>query len=141
VGLLTGSGLALLGLPFAILLGFTVGVLNLIPFVGFYISLVISLLTGFVTPEPFVAMLKIASVFLTVQALEAYVITPKIVGERVGLHPVAVIFSVLIFSRFLGFWGLIIGVPTAALIKFLINEWKRRHKWMEILARENGSEG
>ena len=73
--------------------------------------------------------------------IEAYIISPKIVGERVGLHPLAVIFSILIFSRFLGFWGLVVGVPTAALIKFLIDEWKRRQKWREMLAEKTATEG
>ena len=132
VGLFTGLGLALFNLPFAILLGFFTGVLNIIPYIGLYISLGLALLTTFFTANPFISMLKIGGIFLVVQAAEAYVISPKVVGERVGLHPVAVIFSILIFSRFLGFWGLIIGVPTAALIKFLVDEWKRRQKWREM---------
>ena len=132
VGLFTGLGLTLFNLPFAILLAFMTGILNIIPYIGLYISLGLALLTTFFTASPFVSMLKIAGIFLVVQASEAYVISPKIVGERVGLHPIAVIFSILVFSRFLGFWGLIIGVPTAALIKFLIDEWRRRQKWQEI---------
>jgi predicted PurR-regulated permease PerM len=132
VGFLTGTGMALFGIPFAILLGFITGLLNIIPFIGFYISLIVSLLAGFLTPSPFVGMLKIAGVFLSVQMLEAYILSPRILGRRVGLHPIAVIFSIFIFSRFLGFWGLIIGVPSAALIKFLIDESKRREKWNEI---------
>jgi len=139
VGILTGAGFAILKIPFAVLLGFLTGLLNIIPFVGLYISLGLSLLTGFFTPDPFITMLKIACVFFGVQMLEAYIISPKIVGDRVGLHPVVVIFSILAFSRFLGFWGLIIGVPTAALIKFLIDEWKRRQKWREILAEKKAS--
>ncbi len=137
VGLLTGLGLGLFGLPFAVLLGVLTGILNIIPYLGLYISLGLALLTGFFTPHPFASMLKIGGVFLVVQMFEAYVISPKIVGERVGLHPVAVIFSILVFSRFLGFWGLVIGVPTAALIKFLVDEWKRRQKWREILAEKS----
>lgn len=140
VGFLTGLGLALFKLPFAILLGFLIGLLSIIPYIGFYVSLGIALLTGFLTPEPLMAMIKIAGVFLSVQAAEAYVISPKIVGDRVGLHPVAVIFSILIFARFLGFWGLIIGVPTAALLKFLVDEWKRRQKFQEMQSEKNGTD-
>jgi len=140
VGLFTGLGLAFFQLPFAILLGFLTGILNIIPYIGLYISLGLALLTGFFTPSPFISMLKIGGIFLAVQAAEAYIISPKIVGERVGLHPVAVIFSILVFSRFLGFWGLIIGVPTAALLKFLLDEWRRRQKWTEILAEKNGTQ-
>jgi len=140
VGFFTGLGLALFNLPFAILIGFLTGLLNIIPYLGLYISLGIALLTGLFTPTPLISMLKIGGIFLIVQAAEAYIISPKIVGERVGLHPIAVIFSILVFSRFLGFWGLIIGVPTAALIKFLLVEWKRRQKWKEIMAGKHGSE-
>ncbi|MFH1943459.1 MAG: AI-2E family transporter [bacterium] len=136
VGVLTGLGLAVFHLPFAILLGVTTGILNIIPFIGLYVSLALALLTGFFTPDVLASMIKIGGVFLVVQMVEAYVISPKIVGERVGLHPVAVIFSILIFSRFLGLWGLIIGVPTAAAIKFLMDEWKRRQKWREMLVEK-----
>ncbi|NQT24293.1 AI-2E family transporter [candidate division KSB1 bacterium] len=129
VGILTGLGLTILGVPFAILLGVLTGLLNFIPFIGLYISLGLAFLVCLLTADPVIAMLKVAGVFVVVQGLEAYIISPKIVGERVGLHPVAVIFSVLVFSKFFGFWGLLIGVPTAAVIKFFIDEWKRREKW------------
>ena len=134
VGVLTGVGLALFGIPFAILLGVLTGLLNAIPYIGLYISLGLALITSFFTARPLIAMLKIGGTFLFVQSLENYIVSPKVVGKRVGLHPLAVIFSILIFARFFGFWGLIIGVPTAALIKFLIDEWKRRQTWREILA-------
>ncbi|RKY81321.1 hypothetical protein DRQ07_04460 [candidate division KSB1 bacterium] len=133
VGVLTTMGLLIFKIPFAILIGVMTGLLNLIPFVGLYISLALAFLTAFFTPNPFIAAIEIGSIFLIVQGLEAYVISPKIVGDRVGLHPLAVIFSVLIFAKIFGFWGLLIGVPTAALIKFLIEEWKRRQNWREIL--------
>jgi len=129
VGILTGLGLAILGVPFAILLGVMTGLLNFIPFIGLYISLGLAFLVCLLTADPLIAMLKVAGVFVVAQGLEAYIISPKIVGERVGLHPVAVIFSVLVFSKFFGFWGLLMGVPTAAVIKFFIDEWKRREKW------------
>ena len=141
VGVLTGMGFAVFKIPFAILLGVIVGLFNVIPFLGFYVSLGIALLTGFFTPDPVITMIKIASVFLVVQSLDSYVLTPKIIGKSVGLHPVAIIFSILIFSRFLGFWGLIIAVPASALIKFLIDEWKRREKWRAIIAEKTRSSG
>ncbi|MBN2029373.1 AI-2E family transporter [bacterium] len=141
VGTLTGVGLALLGVPFSILLGVLAGILNIIPYIGLYLSLGIALITAFLSDHIFITMLKIGVVFFIVQMIEAYIISPKIVGERVGLHPLAVIFSILVFSRFLGFWGLVVGVPTAALIKFLIDEWKRRQQWREMVAEKTITEG
>ena len=139
IGLLTGLGLVILQVPFAILLGVMTGVLGIIPFVGFYISLGMCILAALLSTSRLIMLVKIVSVFLIVQGLEGYVISPKIVGERVGLHPVAVIFSVLVFSVFFGFWGLIVGVPTAALIKFLIDEWKRRQKRRELLEEKSAA--
>jgi len=136
VGVLTTVGLFMFSIPFAILVGVMTGLLNVIPFVGLYISLGLALLTAFFTANPLISAIEIGAVFLVVQGLEAYVISPKIVGDRVGLHPVVVIFSVLIFAKIFGFWGLLIGVPTAALIKFLIEEWKRRQSWREILEQK-----
>lgn len=137
VGVLTGAGFAIFKLRFALLIGFITGVLNIIPYIGLYVSLTLALLTGFFNPPVLISMIKIAGIFLVVQMLESYAISPRIVGQRVGLHPIGVIFSILIFSRFLGFWGLIIGVPTAALIKFMVDEWKRRQKWRELLVEKS----
>ncbi len=140
VGLLTGIGLSIFNIPFAILLGFLTGVFNIIPFIGPYSSLGIAFLTALVTPNPLITMLKIALVYFVVQSLEALVIQPKIVGDKVGLHPAVVIFSVLFFARFFGFWGLLLGVPAAALIKFIIDDWRRRIKWRDCVEQRNLSD-
>ncbi|MFO7891867.1 MAG: AI-2E family transporter [bacterium] len=132
VGTLTGVGFAVLNLPFALLIGALTGLLNIIPYIGLYLSLTLALLIGLLTPNIIVSMIKIVAIFLFVQGIEAYIISPKIVGQRVGLHPIAVILSILIFSNLFGFWGLLIGVPSAAVIKFLMDEWKRHQKWKSI---------
>jgi predicted PurR-regulated permease PerM len=139
VAVFTWLGLFLFSIPYAIMVGLIAGLLNIIPFIGFYVSFGIALLSAFFTSAPQAAAMKITLVFMVVQGIEAYIISPKIVGDRVGLHPVAVIFSILVFSRFLGFWGLIIAVPLAALIKFLISEWKRHQEWKDALAKKCGT--
>jgi predicted PurR-regulated permease PerM len=134
VGVLTWLGLFLFGNPYAVMIGLVTGILNIVPFVGLYVSLGVALISCPFAAEPHWAALQIVGVFVVVQSLESWVISPKIVGDRVGLHPVVVIFSILIFSRFLGFWGLLIAVPAAALINFMVNEWKRHQKWKDLLA-------
>jgi predicted PurR-regulated permease PerM len=141
MGFLTWLGFTIFGLQFALLIGITSALLNIIPFFGLIANLSFALLTALITPDPMVTMFKIGIVFLFVHALEAYVISPKIVGDRLGLHPVAVIFSVFVFSHFLGFWGLIVGVPIAAFIKFLMDEWKRRQNWRQKLAEKHAGCG
>jgi len=137
VGILTGVGFAVFNLPFALLIGALTGLLNIIPYIGLYLSLTLALLIGLLTPNIVISLVKIIGIFLIVQAIEAYIISPKIVGERVGLHPIAVILSILVFSNLFGFWGLLIGVPSAAVIKFLMDEWKRHQKWRIILENKD----
>jgi predicted PurR-regulated permease PerM len=132
VGVLTTLGFLLFRLPFAIFIGIVTGVLNIIPFIGLYVSLGLAILVSLFAPHPGILILKVLMVFAVVQGLENYVISPKVVGDRLGLHPIAVIFSILIFSKFFGLWGLLIGIPCAALIKFFIDEWKRHLKWHEL---------
>jgi predicted PurR-regulated permease PerM len=136
VGIFTWLGLFIFSIPYSIMIGLETGILNFVPFVGFYISLGIALIPPLFMPHPLHAAIQVLIVFAVVQSIEGYVITPKIIGERVGLHPVAVIFSILIFSHFLGFWGLLFAVPAAALLKFLANEWKRHQDWKELLAEK-----
>lgn len=140
VGILTGGLYAVFGIPFAILLGLVTGILNIVPFVGLYTGLALALLVAFLTANPLAAMIKVVLITVVVQNLEGSIISPKIVGDRVGLHPIAVILSILLFSKFFGFWGLIIGVPTAALIKFLLDEWKRRQAWENMRQEKYGTQ-
>ncbi len=126
VGTLTALGLWIAGVPYALFLGAMTGLLNIIPFLGLYISLALALAVALFTPEPLGQAIRVIIVFVIVQGLEGAVISPKIVGDRVGLHPVWVIMSVFIAAQFLGFVGLILGVPLAALVKVLLN-----FKWHE----------
>ncbi len=121
VGILSGIGMALVGVPYAIFVGLMSGLLNIIPYVGLLISLILTLVVALFTANPFVTMIKAAIVFAVVQGLEGSVISPKIVGEKVGLHPMIVILSVLIGAQFFGFWGLLLAVPVAAIINVFVN--------------------
>ncbi len=137
VGLLTGIFLGIAGIQFAILLGVLAGLMNFIPYIGLYVGLAITGLVAFLDPNPLLALFKVALVYAVVQGVEGALIQPKIVGDRVGLHPVAVMFSVLFFARFFGFWGLIIGVPTAAVVMLFIDEWKRKQALLELIEEKS----
>jgi predicted PurR-regulated permease PerM len=124
VGVLTALGLWIAGVPYALFLGAMTGLLNIIPFLGLYISLALALAVALFAPEPVSQIIRVVIVFVIVQGLEGAVLSPKIVGDRVGLHPIWVIISVFIAAQFLGFVGLILGVPLAALLKVVFN-----YKW------------
>lgn len=133
VGILTGLLLMVARIQFAVLLGVLTGLLNFIPYIGLYVSLALSCFVAFLNPNPWWSIFYVALIFGFVQGIEGAIIQPKIVGDRVGLHPVAVMFSVLFFARFFGFWGLLIGVPTAAVVMFFIHEWKRKQALLDMI--------
>lgn len=125
VGVLTGFSLTLIGLDYALILGIITGVLNLIPYFGFIISVGLAILVALFDPMPLIMILKVVATYIGLNIIESSVITPRIVGHHVGLHPVWVIFALLIFFHFFGFIGLLIAVPTAAVISLFIRRWYR----------------
>lgn len=117
LGLWYGVGLTLVGLDFGFLIGVIAGFLSFIPFVGSLIALVLSIAVSLVQGWPSLKLFGLAmAVVVTGQFLEGNVITPRLVGESVGLHPVWLMFALLAFGQLFGFVGLVIAVPTAAAI-------------------------
>jgi predicted PurR-regulated permease PerM len=120
LAVLYSIGLWLVGLPLAILVGVIAGLGNMIPFVGTAIGLVLATIVALLGWQGFLHLLLVYGVFAVVQALEGWVITPNIVGNRVGLSPFGVIVAVLAFGELFGFLGVLLAVPIAAVIKILL---------------------
>ena len=120
VGVLTWLGFAIAGFPYALLLGVTAGVFNLIPYMGLVASAIPGVVIAAFHPQPVRAFLTLAVVFGVVQVLDGAVLGPRIVGESVGLHPVWVILALAVCGFFFGFVGLLIAVPLAVLVKLLL---------------------
>jgi predicted PurR-regulated permease PerM len=120
VGLATGIGFWIVGFPNAVLLGVIAGVFNIVPYLGLVVSLIPALFIALVTVPIWISLLKVAGVFLVVQAFDGYFLSPKIVGDRVGLHPVWVMLAIIAFGSFFGLTGLLLAIPLAVLIKLLI---------------------
>ncbi|AAZ98621.1 phosphoribosylaminoimidazole-succinocarboxamide (SAICAR) synthetase [Thiobacillus denitrificans ATCC 25259] len=102
------------GLDYALPIGVLTGVLSFVPFLGFGLGMVLALLVALLQYPDWVGVAWVAGVYLAGQALESYVVTPRLVGERVGLHPVAVIFALAAFGQLFGFVGVLLAVPLAA---------------------------
>ena len=128
VGIMTGIGMTLVGVPYALFVGLMTGLLNIIPYLGLFISLILTLVVALFTANPIATMIKAAIVFAIVQGVEGSVISPKIVGQKVGLHPMIVILSVLVGAQFFGFWGLLLAVPVAAIINVFVNQPKTQEQ-------------
>ncbi len=115
LGLWYGIGLTLVGLDFGFLIGFIGGVLSFVPYVGSLVALILSIGVALVQGWPSLRLLFMAlAVMVSGQFLEGYVVSPKLVGESIGLHPVWLMFALLAFGQLFGFVGLVIAVPTAA---------------------------
>ena len=129
-GALTGIILMLLGLDYALVIGVSLAVLGVIPFVGFIVTAIPALLIAVAQvdgPSPLIVLI----VFVVVQQFDGFFIQPKIVGESVGLHPLTVIFSVLCWSLLIGgILGALLAVPLTAAIKVLFTRyiWENKIK-------------
>jgi predicted PurR-regulated permease PerM len=127
VGTITALGLWLSGFPHAFLLGVIVAVLGFIPYVGLVLSLIPALIIV-ISGAPGASLIKVIVVYAVAQALEGTVISPKIVGESVGLHPVWVVLALAVGGYLFGFVGLLIAVPLAVGVKLLVVRAVERYR-------------
>jgi predicted PurR-regulated permease PerM len=107
--------LTLFGTPFPLLVGLIAGLLNMIPNVGIILTNVIGVIVALIFGTP-VDALVVVLVLFGQQILEATILSPNIMSHQVGLHPVLVILSLLVFGATMGFFGLLIAVPLTALL-------------------------
>jgi predicted PurR-regulated permease PerM len=136
-GVATGSLLAIVGLDFGVLIGFALCFLGIIPYIGIVLCWIPAVIIASVQggswlvsahADWWVFPLVVTGAFAIVQQVDALFVTPKIVGERVGLHPVTVIFSVFLWSLLLGgLLGAILAVPLTATLKVILKRyiWER----------------
>ena len=111
-----GGGFSIVGLDFGLALGLVAGLLSFIPFVGSALALVGSISLALLQYDTWLPVMLVLGVCVLGQVLEGYVLTPKLVGDRVGLHPVWVIFALLAGGALFGFLGLLLAVPVAAVL-------------------------
>lgn len=121
-------GLTIVGVPLAFILGFVAGVGNVIPYFGTFVGLGLTMIITFFQFQDIQHLAFVAIVFGFGQLLEGTFITPKIIGDKLGLNPVVVIVSILIWSQLLGFLGLLLAVPITAAAKVLIDEGVVKYK-------------
>lgn len=121
-------GLWLAGLTFALPVGVITGLLAFIPFVGFGGGLILAIFAALLQGEGWTPLIGVAVVFGIGQLLESYLLTPYLVGERIGLHPLAVIFSLMAFGQLFGFVGMLVALPASAAI--LVGLREVRQAWL-----------
>ena len=109
-------GLWLFGLDLALPIGVFTGLAVFVPYLGFGLGLVLALLAGLLQFASAQALVMVAVVYGLGQLLESFVLTPRMVGERIGLHPLAVILSLMAFGQVFGFVGVLMALPASAVL-------------------------
>lgn len=121
-------GLFLCETPMSLSLGLMAGLVNLVPYLGLVLGFAPAALLTFMHTQDWMSVVGVAGVFAFVQAMEGMVITPRVVGKNIGLHPVAVIFAVLLGGELFGLVGMILGLPIVAVLNVLISRGLLQYK-------------
>lgn len=116
LAVLYSTGLWLVGVQLALLLGVIAGLASIVPYLGFAVGIVASCIAAYFQFQDWTALLWVGLVFGVGQAIESMVLTPVLVGDRIGLHPVAVIFALMAGGQLAGFVGVLLALPVAAVI-------------------------
>ncbi|MBO0734481.1 MAG: AI-2E family transporter [Methylocapsa sp.] len=133
-------GLSLIGLNFGLLIGILAGAMSFIPYVGSLTALILASAVAIVQDWPRWGLLASAlGVVLSGQFLEGNILSPKLVGESVGLHPVWLIFALLAFGSLFGFTGLIVAVPIAATAGVILRFAAGRYRESDLYVEESGA--
>ena len=136
LGVIYAVGLSLIGLNLGLLIGLVAGLISFIPYLGATTGVVMAVLAALVQAQGFDLKLLVGMtvVFTIGQLLESYVLTPRIVGDKIGLHPVAVIFAVMAGGQLFGFLGMLLALPAAAVINVLLRYAHERYRESELYA-------
>ena len=121
-------GLSLVGLKFAVVIGLATGFLVIFPYVGLMLGMGTGLAVALFQFDDPISVGAVLAVFIAGQIIEGYFITPKLVGEKVGLHPVWIIFGMLAGAALFGFVGILLAIPITAVIGVLIRFAIGRYK-------------
>lgn len=126
MGILIGISVAVIGIDFPIIIGMIAGISNVIPYFGPIIGMIPAALMGLISDNPMKALYACITL-LILQQIDGAIIAPKVVGESVDVHPVAVVVSILIGGSLFGLLGMLVAVPIAALIKLLLIRFMDRN--------------
>ena len=137
LGVMYGVGLWAVGLDLGILIGLVAGMLTFVPYLGPTSGVVLGVLAALMQYGDWKHVAGVLAVFGVGQLIESYLLTPKLVGDRIGLHPVAVIFAVLAGGQLFGFLGMLLGLPMAAVANVLLRYAHERYTQSQLYAGDH----
>lgn len=136
VGIITSIAMLIMGVKYAVLLGFMIGLFNIIPYFGAIVAVGITILITWITGGLSQAI-WVAVIIIILQQIDANIINPKIVGDSLSLSPILVIFAVTVGGAYFGFLGMLLAVPVIAVLKILICDYIDYKNEKKKLAKTN----
>jgi predicted PurR-regulated permease PerM len=127
LGVIYSVGLWLVGLEFALLVGMMAGLVSFVPYLGSIVGIVVAGVLAFMQFHDIIHLLYIGVVFGVGQTIEGMLLSPILVGDRIGLHPVAVIFAVMAGGQLFGFFGVLLALPAAAIFVVLLRHARQKY--------------
>ncbi|VVC75757.1 hypothetical protein AQUSIP_10510 [Aquicella siphonis] len=126
LGVIYGVGLSLAGLKLGLMIGLIGGLLSIVPYLGSLFVVIAAIIAAIVQTGTKEAVISVIIVFIIGQLIEGYILTPYLVGGRIGLHPVAVIFSIMAGGALFGFFGILLALPVAAVLMAMFRFFRKR---------------
>lgn len=126
-GVFYSIGLWVIGLEFSLLIGMLAGLVSFVPYLGVIVGILVAGIAAFMQFQDIIHIVYVLIVFGIGQALEGMLLSPLLVGDRIGLHPVAVIFAVMAGGQLFGFVGVLLALPVAAIIVILLRHAHERY--------------
>ncbi len=136
LGISYALGLYVLGVKYGVLIGLLGGALSIIPYLGALFCFVTSMVCAFVYGDGWSQPIGILIIFAVVQSLEGYVVTPNLVGNRVGLSPLVAILVIIAGANLAGILGMLIAIPFAGLLKIIALDLMRAYKTSNLFTKE-----
>jgi predicted PurR-regulated permease PerM len=140
LGAIYATGLSVVGLKLGLLIGIIAGLISFVPYLGTATGIVLGVVAALVqTGGDWNLVALVMVVFVIGQMLEGYVLTPRIVGDRIGLHPVAVIFAIMAGGQLFGFLGMLLALPIAAVANVMLRYAHERYTQSPLYAGEHSA--
>ncbi len=127
LGVIYSTGLMIIGIELALLVGILIAILSIVPYLGTIVGLLIAVTATLIQFHDVTHLVYVLILFLAGHILEGMVLTPLLIGDRVGLHPVAVIFAILAGGALFGFFGILLAIPAAAVLMVLLKSLHQKY--------------
>jgi predicted PurR-regulated permease PerM len=141
LGVMYSIGLSLVGIELAVLIGMGAGLLSIVPYLGSIVGVLVAIGAAIFQFHDWLHPVMVLLVFGVGQSAESMFLTPKLVGDKIGLHPVTVIFAVLAGGQLFGFLGILLALPVAAALNVLVRHMRQKYRQSDLYDPATGGDG